>query len=94
MFSLLLSLFLLINPSPTPLHFPLLLPLFSVVSQDNCTMSQRQSFREGALFRDLLRLTIFFSPQIFLTLPTLTLASILHSPPFSFLLLFAPWDEF
>lgn len=68
MFSLVLYLMLFIYPSPTPLHFPPLLYLFSVVSEDNCAVSQRQSFGEGGgvLFRDLLRLTIFFSPQIFL----------------------------
>lgn len=47
MFSLFLSLLLFIYPSPAPLHFPPFLPLLSVVSEDNCAASTRQSFREG-----------------------------------------------
>lgn len=80
MFSLFLSLLLFIYPSPTPLHFPpLSSPCFSLSRRIIVLRVHGSHLGRGGLFRDLLRLTIFFSPQIFLTQSSHSLLSCILS---------------
>lgn len=93
---------LTLHPSIHPLLLsprPHALPFFSVVFGEDFAMTQREREREMLVVmgRGVVRGTaeaynLLFTPN--LAPPQHSLSPLSCTPPFSFLLLFAPWDEF